>query len=228
MTKALLRIPNVIAQAERCVESFPADPVLYEKAADLYLAILAAIEGTTRWLTRHPASISILAFSFYVEKLNILIVKQIRASVLGPLFNRSFKQKIELLDEALAALQERVSTLTMGTVVRTGNVVESVVTVVNEVVKTGSKLDTTTTATLHEVHDLHSDVKNLNNTADRTDEKVTSITEDMKSLAKAQDETHRQIKEMSDLEKVKEEAKRAMKTVLKETAKTAACIFDGK
>ena len=51
--KTLLRIPNVIAQAEQCVETFPSDPILYDKAAGLYLAVLSAVEGIVRWLMRN-------------------------------------------------------------------------------------------------------------------------------------------------------------------------------
>jgi hypothetical protein len=53
--KTLLRIPNVIAQAGHCVETFPSDPALDDRAAELFLAALTAIEGTTKWLMKNPA-----------------------------------------------------------------------------------------------------------------------------------------------------------------------------
>ena len=55
MLETLLRIPNVIVQAEHSVEIFPSDLVLHDRAAELYLAVLTAVEGTTRWLLQNPA-----------------------------------------------------------------------------------------------------------------------------------------------------------------------------
>jgi len=51
--KTLSRIPNVIAQAEHCVETFP-DRELYDRAAEVYVEALKAIEEITRWLKQHP------------------------------------------------------------------------------------------------------------------------------------------------------------------------------
>lgn len=50
----LLRIPEIILEAEHSVETFYPDPALYDKAEELYLAILTAIEGAARWLKQHP------------------------------------------------------------------------------------------------------------------------------------------------------------------------------
>jgi hypothetical protein len=50
----ILRIPDIIMQAEHSVETFYPDPALYEKAEELYLAILGAIEGAAGWLKQHP------------------------------------------------------------------------------------------------------------------------------------------------------------------------------
>jgi hypothetical protein len=52
--KTLLRIPEVIMLAEQCRENFPSDELLYEKASKVYIAALAAIEGTTEWLMKSP------------------------------------------------------------------------------------------------------------------------------------------------------------------------------
>lgn len=147
--------------------------------------------------------------------------------MLGPLYTKSFKEKIQALDEALSALQERVSTLRDGAIVKTEKVVESVETVVNKVGKTGDIVDSTTKATLHHVHSLQSEMKGLNLSADRTGLKVSSITEDIKTLAKSQDETHVKIDHLHDLQQAKEEAKRAMMIVLEETTKTSECKLDG-
>lgn len=54
MVATILRIPDIIMQAEHSVETFYPDPALYEKAEDLYLAILRAIEGAVGWLKQHP------------------------------------------------------------------------------------------------------------------------------------------------------------------------------
>src|ERR1700739_1233393 len=121
--------------------------------------------------------------------------KQICASVLGPLYNKSFQEKIQALDEALGALQERVSTLQSGAIVRTGKVVESV--------------DSTTRATLHDLNALRSEMKGLN-----------SMTEDVKI---SQAESKAQMGHLHDLLQAKEEAKRAMMIVLEETTRTSEC-----
>lgn len=140
--------------------------------------------------------------------------------VLGPLYTKSFKEKIQALDEALGALQERVSTLRDGAIVR----IEKVV---NKVEETGDIAGSTTKATLHHVHSLQSEMKGLNLSVDRTGLKVSSITEDIKTLAKSQDETHVKIDHLHDLQQVKEEAKQAMMIVLEETTKTSECKLDG-
>lgn len=54
MMATLLRIPDIIIQAEHAVETFYPDPALYDKAEQLYLAILEAIEAVTGWLEQHP------------------------------------------------------------------------------------------------------------------------------------------------------------------------------
>ena len=143
--------------------------------------------------------------------------------MLGPLYNKSFKEKIQALDDALSALQARVSTLRDGAIVRTEKVVESVKTTVNRVNKTGETVDSTTKATLHHVYGLQTEMKDLNFSADCTSAKVSSITKDMKTLTKSQDETHVKIDHLYDLQQAKDEAKRAMMIVLEETTKTSEC-----
>ncbi|MCJ1385307.1 hypothetical protein MMC17_008429 [Xylographa soralifera] len=201
--KTLLRIPKVIAQAEHSVETFPSDPVLYDRAAELYFAVLTAIEGTTRWLLQNPAW------------------KQVRALVLGPHYIKSFKDKIQSLDDALGAMQERISTLRDGAIIRTEKVVESVEMVVNKVGRTGDIVDLTTKATLHHVHGLQSEMEGLNHSANHTSTKVSSITEDIRALTKLQEETHVKMDHLHDMQQAKDEAKRAMMIVLEETTKTS-------
>lgn len=146
---------------------------------------------------------------------------------LGPLYPKPFEEKIQALDEALRALEERVSTLRTGAIVKTEKVVERVETIVNKVGKTGDIVDSTTKATLHHVHSLESGVKDLNLSTDRTGLKVSSIAEDMKTLAKSQDEAQVKIDHLRDLQQAKEEAKRAMEIVLEKTTKTSECKLDG-
>jgi chromosome segregation ATPase len=146
---------------------------------------------------------------------------------LGPLYLKSFKEKIQALDEALSALQGRVSTLRDGAIVKTEKVVERIETMVNKVGKTGDIVDSTTEATLHRVHSLHSEVKDLNLSADRTGLKVSSIVEGMETLTKSHGEAHVKIDHLNDLQQAKEEAKRAMEMVLEQTTKTSECKLDG-
>ena len=119
--------------------------------------------------------------------------------MLGPVYNKSFKDKILALDEALGALNDRVSNLRDGAIVTTQSRVESVDTVLHSVGKTGE-------ATLVQVNIVQSEVKGLQESADRTEVKIDHL---------------------SDLQQAKEEANRAMKIVLNETVKSAQCKLYG-
>ena len=143
--------------------------------------------------------------------------------MLGPLYAKSFKGKIQALDDALGAVQQRVSTLRDGAIVRIEKVAQNVETVVNKVGETGDVVDSTTKATLHHVHGLQSEMKGLNLSANRTSTTVSSITEDIRTLTKLQDETHVKIDHLHDLQQAKDDAKRAMMIVLEETTKTSEC-----
>ena len=141
----------------------------------------------------------------------------------GSLYTRSFKQKIQYLDEALVALQLRVSTLRDGVTVRTGHVVERVETVLNQTRETGDTVDSTTRTTLHHVHDLQSEVKDLNVSSNTTGMTVSSIKDGVEILTISQDEAHGKIDHLLELQQAKEKANRAMRLVLEETTKTSAC-----
>ena len=141
----------------------------------------------------------------------------------GSLYTKSLKQKIQYLDEALVALQLRVSTLRDGTIVSTGHVVDRVETVLKQTKETGDTVNSTTTTTLHHVHDLQSGVKDLNFSANSTGMTVSSIKEEMKTLTISHDEAHEKIDHLLELQQAKEEANRAMRLVLEETTKTSAC-----
>lgn len=54
--ETLLRIPNAIEQAERCVSLVPNDRLLFDRTLKVFIAALAAIEGTVKWLRGSPTS----------------------------------------------------------------------------------------------------------------------------------------------------------------------------
>lgn len=105
--RALLRIPDVIMRAEDCCKIFP-DQSLYERSEFLYRAALAAIEGVTRWLTQKP------------------LPKILRALSLGPVYSKSFDEKMRTLDETVKAMETRIDVLRDDTIRRTGQNVEDI------------------------------------------------------------------------------------------------------
>lgn len=111
------------------METFPSDQALYDKAAEVYIAALNAIEAITRWLKQSPARKS--NRSADVGLLTTLKGKPISALVCGPRYSKAFKSTVLAVDAALSALQERVSMLRDGLIVRTDEVVERVETKVN-------------------------------------------------------------------------------------------------
>lgn len=130
--------------------------------------------------------------------------------MVGGLYNRSFKEKLQTLDEALNSLKERVSTLRDSAVVSANRIVVGVEEAVRRIEETGDAVNTTTESTLQH--------------AQETDARVTSITEGMNSMAKSQDETHVKIDHLSDLQQAREKANQAMMIVLEETSKTSECM----
>ena len=135
--------------------------------------------------------------------------KPFPALLLGSRYDKPFKDKLLALDKALDAIQNRVSTLRDGAIVKIEKVVENVETVMNAVEKNGE-------ATLQQVYTVQSDVNSLQQSANRADVRVSSMTEDIK-------QTHVKLDHLNDLQQAKDDAKRAMEIVLDETAKTAQC-----
>ena len=125
--------------------------------------------------------------------------------MLGPLYNKSFDQKIRALDEALSALNERVSSLRDRSMVRTGERVETVETVVHKMNRTGE-------VTLERVHSLQSEVRVLGDSADRTNLQISSMNEDMKTF--------------SDVQQAKADAQRALQIAVTNQTRTAECKSD--
>lgn len=102
MLKSLLRIPDIIIRAEECCANFGPDKILYAKAENLYIAALGALQGTIKWLSRKTAG------------------KPMRAIVLGSLYSKSFKDKMDDLDDAVNALESHVDSLRDNRSRRTG------------------------------------------------------------------------------------------------------------
>jgi hypothetical protein len=50
----LLRIPEIILQAEHRLENFRHDPALYDRAEELYVKVLIALESIVDWLKQNP------------------------------------------------------------------------------------------------------------------------------------------------------------------------------
>ena len=117
--------------------------------------------------------------------------------MLGPLYTKSFKEKIFTLDEALNELKDRVLILRDKVIVQTGKKVDGVATVAEKIEKTGEEVHITTKTTLEHVQ----------------------------QLGKSSEETHGKIDNLRDSEaqEAKAEAKEAMRIVLKETNRTSQC-----
>jgi hypothetical protein len=54
----LLRIPEIILQAEHRLENFRNDPALYDRAEELYVKVLFALESIVDWLKQKPLGVS--------------------------------------------------------------------------------------------------------------------------------------------------------------------------
>lgn len=115
-------------------------------------------------------------------------VKQFRALVLGPVYNKSFKEKLQNLDEALSELQERATVLRDQSIRKTE-------TAVNDV----------------------------QNTLTRTDTKLQTVSEELKHISESQSQTSAKVDHLREIEKIREEAKEAIRVVLEQKIMTAEC-----
>ncbi|KAK5055419.1 hypothetical protein LTR84_013169 [Exophiala bonariae] len=150
----LLRIPEIIVEAEHAVETFYPDPTLYDKAQELYLAILGAIQGATEWLQQHPVG------------------KQARALARGQRYNKRFKDKMQALNEALVSLQARASVLRDDAIVATQKTSKIVETVVDQIAMTGADL---TRDTKMNVELLQEQTRSMRYLAENTEVQLTSV-----------------------------------------------------
>lgn len=105
--KALVRIPDIITQTEDTCENFGPDPALYAKAEKVYIAALAAIEGTIKWLNKKVTGQLIL----FGRNRHVLIIlgKPISAIKLGPLYDKSFREKLNDIDNSWKALETHIA-----------------------------------------------------------------------------------------------------------------------
>lgn len=120
--------------------------------------------------------------------------KQFRALMLGPLYNKSFKGKIKALEEALKDLQDHISHLNHARLAETSASV-------HRVEMTSDGVDSTTRATLDQVHSLRSDFR------------------------ESQGNLGRRIDDSNEIKRAVEEARKAMLIVLEERIKNAECKF---
>lgn len=51
---SLLRVPEIILEAEHKLETFNDDHALHDKVEELYVAILNALEAAVDWLKQNP------------------------------------------------------------------------------------------------------------------------------------------------------------------------------
>ncbi|KAJ9616703.1 hypothetical protein H2200_000422 [Cladophialophora chaetospira] len=165
----ILRIPDLILQAEHSLETFYPDPTLYDKAEELYLAILRAIEAAAAWLTQHPLG------------------KQGRALARGKQYNNRFNEKVKDLDDAIIALQTRVSVLRDEAIVTTKRTTDNVETMVNKVAVTGTYVASRADKTLHKVRSLQREAKDLKFAAEHNDAQLSFVAEGIETFKKSQD-----------------------------------------
>jgi methyl-accepting chemotaxis protein len=137
----------------------------------------------------------------------VLEGKQVKALLVGPLYNKSFKEKLVTLDETLRALQERVLTLCNRVVVQTGKGVERIATMVESVEQDGEETKITLKSTLEKVQKLDKSqedaktvMENVHDSALQTSKGVKRIENTVKSVEKNGEEVS--INTKSTLERV--------------------------
>lgn len=99
--EALEDVPKTLAMIERTLENFNADQTLSDLTVELYVRILKAIEGMMQWL---------------VDKAGW---KQIKALLLGPLYEKSLDDKIADVKNQIGEIDSRVAFLRDSKIIRT-------------------------------------------------------------------------------------------------------------
>jgi chromosome segregation ATPase len=215
--------------AEQCRENFPSDELLYEKASKVYIAALAAIEGTTEWLMKSPIRKSWAQIS--QRRLIVLEGKQMKALLVGPLYNKPFKDKLVTLDETLRALQERVLTLRDRVVVQTGKGVERIETIVESVERSADEVKITTRSTLEQVQkldtsqrDAKATIETIHDNAIQTGKGIGRIETTVEKVAKNSEEveitTKATLEQVRKLDKSQDEASALLEDLHSSTLET--------
>lgn len=71
-------------------------------------------------------------------------------------------------------------------------------------------------------------VANVRYVVDRTDTQMTAVIEDLKTSAKAQEQTQSMMNDINDLEEIRKDARRAVSIALEHSIKTAKCkLYQG-
>ena len=212
MLAILLRIPDIILQAEYSVDTFYPDLALYDKAEELYLAILGAIEGAVEWLKEHPLRKLQMCPSF-AYRLMIKSGKQARCLVQGSRYSKSFTAKEQALDHALMALEQRAGSLRDNAIMTTQKTAGRVESVVNQVAITDSLVDSRTKTTLCQVLNLQKQAKDMIFVAEHTDKQLSSVATGIQTFTQTLDTinakidglhglrqaTHSQVEMLSDI-----------------------------
>jgi len=167
----------------------------------------------------------------------------------GQQYNKSFKAKLQALNEALLALQERASVLRDDAIVSNQKTTGNVETIVQKVAITGEAVDSRTKVTLHQIESLQQETKDLRFVAEHADVQLTFATEGIKTFTETQktmnvkiddvhdaqrtthvkindlhgvqQEVHRRVETLSDVQLAKEQSAKAMEIALE----TAECQY---
>lgn len=210
---------------------------------------MRAIEGAAEWLKQHPLGNLLFLLEARILQLTQSSGKQARALARGQQYNNNFKEKLQALDEALLALQNRASVLRDDTIVTNKKTTDNVEAIVQKVAVTGAAVDSRTKTTLHQIESLQQETKDLRFVAEHTDVQLSFATEGINTLTETQktmnvkmndvhaaqrtthvkindlhgvqQAVHRRVEVLSDVQLAKEQAAKAMEIALD----TAECKF---
>jgi predicted AlkP superfamily phosphohydrolase/phosphomutase len=140
--------------------------------------------------------------------------KQTRALGNGPKYNKRFEARVDALDEALAALQERASVLHHATVVKTSETVKSVEEMVIDAASIGVEVDARTTTTLHHVEGLQSETRDIRFATERIDAQIPAIADGVKASNVKLGAVHDKVETLTDIQLAAKHAARALEISL--------------
>ena len=131
----LLRIPDIILEAEHKLEIFDNDLALSDKAEELNVAILKALESAVASLKKNPFGELLLLSSVSGLLITGAPVKQGRALGRGQSYNKPFRKKLEDVERALVTLQARADVLRDDAIIRTRRTTDGIQSTVLDVQK---------------------------------------------------------------------------------------------